>query len=115
MRTRAKRKARAKARPRPVDRRRSKNAKPAARMKHPARADGLEINSVEDGFMIYQPEKDRVHYLNHTAIVVLELCDGKTSPERIADILRKAYGLSRTRQKEVNQVLLQMKEEELVR
>src|SRR5262249_35525069 len=40
---------------------------------HPRHIEGLEINPVEDGFMIYRPDADRVHYLNHTAVLILEL------------------------------------------
>jgi hypothetical protein len=51
---------------------------------YPKRVDGLEINPAEDGFIIYQPEQDRVHYLNHTAVLVLELCNGKNTAAGIA-------------------------------
>ena len=35
---------------------------------------GLEITQVPDGVMIFQESRDRVHYLNPTAAIVLELC-----------------------------------------
>lgn len=89
--------------------------KRSADVTHPKRLDRLEINPAEDGFIIYQPEKDRVHYLNHTAVVILELCAGRNSPAAIAETLRKAYSLSKRPQKEVNEILAQMKEEGLVR
>ena len=90
-------------------------AKRAAGVTHPKRLDRLEINPAEDGFIIYQPEKDRVHYLNHTAVVIFELCDGRNSPAAIAGTLQKAYGLSKRPQKEVNEILAQMKDAGLVR
>ena len=62
---------------------------------HPQRASGLEIQEVDDGFMIHQPERDRVHYLNHTAVLVLELCNGENSPARISELVRAAYGSGR--------------------
>ena len=40
------------------------------------RAEGLDVNEVPDGYVIYQTEADRVHYLNKTAAIVFELCDG---------------------------------------
>ena len=42
-----------------------------------ARAPGLEINEVTDGFLVYQRDRDRVHFLNATATLVLESCDGR--------------------------------------
>ena len=83
--------------------------------KRPVRRAGLEIDKAKEGYMIYDPAKDRVHYLNHTAVVVLELCDGKTSPTRIAEMLRHAYGLPKAPRKDVERTLSQLKREGLVR
>jgi hypothetical protein len=44
----------------------------------------LEITRVPDGAMIYQPDRERVHYLNPTALIVFELCGmGKTVDEMV--------------------------------
>ena len=75
---------------------------------NPKRVDGLEINPVEDGFMIYQPDRDRVHYLNHTAVLVLELSDGQRSATEIAGLVQKAYGLPKPPRKEVDETLVKM-------
>lgn len=80
----------------------------------PRRIDGLEVNPVEDGFMIYQSDKDRVHYLNHTAVLVLELCDGRRSATAIAELVKKAYGLPKLPRKEVDETLAKMTSEGLV-
>ena len=53
----------------------------------------LEINQVPDGYVIYQPDRDRVHFLNSTAAAVLELCDCEHSVEEIAGIFQAAYEL----------------------
>jgi coenzyme PQQ synthesis protein D (PqqD) len=79
-----------------------------------ARVDGLEINQEEDGFIVYQPETDRVHYFNHTGILILELCDGRRSPAEIADLLKRAYDLPEAPQREVDEVLTRMRDEGLV-
>ena len=58
------------------------------------RAPGLEINEGTDGFLVYQPDRDRLHNLNASAMLVLESCDGK---RRIADLpalLADAFGLA---------------------
>jgi hypothetical protein len=43
------------------------------------RAEGLDVDEVSDGYVIYQTGSDRVHYLNKTAAIVFELCDGAAS------------------------------------
>jgi len=82
---------------------------------NPARASGIEIREVEDGFMIHQPERERVHYLNHTAVIILELCTGENSPARISELLRAAYGLDAPPEAEVVEVLARLRDEGLVR
>ena len=39
----------------------------------PSREEGLEINIVDDGYVVYQPNRDKLHYLNHIAGLILEL------------------------------------------
>lgn len=58
-----------------------------------ARSPNLEINQAPDGYVIYQSGPDRVHFLNMTAAVVLELCDGEHSLQEIVEILQAAYDL----------------------
>lgn len=57
-------------------------------------SDGLEVNAVVDGYVIYDPARDRIHHLNHTAVLVLELCDGSVAAGELAPLLQSAYGLS---------------------
>ena len=59
----------------------------------PIIAEGININKVEDGYVIYQSEKDKVHYLNKTAVLVLEACTGGNSVADIGSIVKEAYGL----------------------
>ena len=75
---------------------------------------GLEINKVADGYIVYQPARDRVHYLNHTATIVLELCNGTNSPSEIASLLQSAYDLLAPPEVEVAACLQQLRSEELV-
>jgi hypothetical protein len=81
---------------------------------NPKRVDGLEITPVEDGFMIYQPDKDRVHYLNQTAVLVLELSNGRRTPADIAALLQQAYKLPKLPQREVDETLARMSAEGLI-
>jgi hypothetical protein len=81
---------------------------------HPRRLDELDIKQIEGGFVIYQADRDRAHYLNHTAVVVLELCDGRRSVSEIAECIRKVYGLTTLPRRDVGDVLAKLAAEGLV-
>ena len=82
---------------------------------NPKRLDGLDINPAEDGYIIYQPELDRVHYLNATAILILELCNGENSEEDIIDLIRSQYGIEESAAGTVKEALTKLKSEGLVK
>jgi len=54
---------------------------------------GLDISAADGGFIVFQPEVDRIHYLNHSAVLVLELCTGQNSQPEIATLVQEAYSL----------------------
>lgn len=81
---------------------------------YPKRADGIEVNEVADGYIVYQPSRDRVHYLNHTAALVLEFCNGRNRADDIPEILRSAYDLAEAPVAEVRECLSKLMQEELV-
>lgn len=81
----------------------------------PRVSEGIEINKVADGYIVYQPERDRVHYLNHTAVLVLELCDGRTRAGDLAGLLKAAYDLPAPPSAEVADCLAKLLAEGLVR
>jgi hypothetical protein len=57
------------------------------------RADGLDVNEVPDGYVIYQTDADRVHYLNKTAAIVFELCDGERGTNDIVTRVSQMFEL----------------------
>lgn len=59
----------------------------------PRRADGLEIRPVPDGFVVYDPSRDRLHFLNGTAAFVLESCDGATAVADLPALVAAAFQL----------------------
>jgi hypothetical protein len=77
-------------------------------------SEGIEINKVADGYIVYQPDRDRVHYLNHTAVLLLELCDGKTKAAELPGLLGAAYELAEAPTGEVSECLAKLLEEGLV-
>jgi hypothetical protein len=81
----------------------------------PKKSDGLEVDEVEDGFVIYQPERDRVHYLNPTANLILELCDGTLTAAQIAELIAQTFDLAAPPAEEVNEALATLEAEGLTR
>jgi hypothetical protein len=80
----------------------------------PVRANGIEVNEVADGYIVYHRERDRVHYLNHTAALVLELCTGRNRTSEIVRILQVAYDLPDPPDREIAECLDQLRDEGLV-
>ena len=58
------------------------------------RAPDLDVHEVPDGYVIYHGTKDSVSYLNKTAAVVFEFCDGQFSADEIAARVVKLFDLS---------------------
>jgi hypothetical protein len=81
----------------------------------PRQIEGLEVNPVADGYIVYQPDRDRIHYLNHTAVLVLELCNGALVAHEIPGALRDVYDLPQLPTAEVADCLTKFREEGLIR
>jgi len=80
----------------------------------PRRVDDIEINQVADGYVVYDKDRDRVHYLNHTAALVLEFCTGENTADDIVDIMQTAYELPSPPKDEISACLTQLRGEGLV-
>lgn len=80
----------------------------------PKSVPGLDISATEDGYIIYQPKLDRVHYLNHSAILILELSTGRNSAADIAGLIQEAYGLPEPPVTNVVDTIAQLKQEGLL-
>ncbi len=75
----------------------------------PVRTDGLEINEVADGLVVYQAAPERVHYLNNTAAVVFELCDGDHTTADIVDAVGELFSLNEAPTAEVEACLVELR------
>jgi hypothetical protein len=80
----------------------------------PAKMDQIDIIEMADGFALYHVARDRVHFINHTAAIVLELCDGTKTEAQIADLVGRCYDLPTPPEAEVADCLAQFREEGLV-
>lgn len=80
----------------------------------PVKVAGLELNEAASGFVVFDSSRDRIHYLNHTATLILELCTGDLSATDIADALQEAYALPESPITEVEATLDRLRTEGLV-
>ena len=55
---------------------------------------GLDQSDVNDGYIIYDAARDRVHFLNPTGAIVLELCDGAHTAADMAQFLAASFNLA---------------------
>ena len=60
----------------------------------PRQAPDLDVTETDDGYIIYEPEKDKVHHLNPSAVLILELCDGVNTATEIAEAVREVLQLA---------------------
>lgn len=80
----------------------------------PKQAEGLDVAEVDDGFVVYDPGQDRIHYLNHTAALVLELCNGEVEAERLPALVQAAFDLDEAPEEEIAACLEELRREGLV-
>lgn len=92
----------------------SRGDDPSVPPTNPKQVDGLDLTPVDDGFIIYDSAKDRVHYLNHAAALVLILCDGRNSEDDIRALLQRRFQLPAPPDQDVAQILAQFLDEGLV-
>ena len=84
-----------------------------ARLK-PRLVKGLRITPVDGGYVVYAPSDERVHYLNHTAGLVMDLCTGRNTWQEIVGLVGEAYDLPRRPERQVSALLKQLSDEGLV-
>jgi hypothetical protein len=82
---------------------------------NPRQVHGLEIRPEGDGYIVYQPKQDRAHFLNPTAVLVLELCNGMNSTDEIVNLVKQAYDLPDPPAEGVHQAVTQFMSEGLLR
>lgn len=80
----------------------------------PQRAGDAKLEEVADGFIVHQPDQERVHYLNHTAAMILEMCNGQITAAEMAQALQEMYDLPEVPTQEVDQCLRDLRKQGLV-
>ena len=80
----------------------------------PKKVDGIRLHEVEDGYIFSDAGGERVHHLNSTAVLVIELCTGTNSVTDIVDLVKETYRLPERPEREVLDILAQMTDAGLV-
>lgn len=57
------------------------------------RAPNLDVHEVPDGYIVYHGTRDNVCYLNKTAAIVFEFCDGKRDIDDIVARVERIFDL----------------------
>lgn len=95
-------------------RRRPARRGPALQGTKPRLVRGLRITPSNNGYIVYDAARERVHYLNHTASLVMDLCTGRNSLADIVTLVGQAYGLPRKPTREVGALVRQLAGEGLI-
>jgi hypothetical protein len=78
------------------------------------RASGLDVHEVPDGYIVYQGTKDNVCYLNKTAAIVFEFCDGKLNDDEIVLRVAKMFDLQSSAHAEIRDCISSLVKEGLI-
>src|SRR5438094_519329 len=81
---------------------------------HPRLAPGIDLIPGDDGYIAHDPAHDRVHHLNPTASLVIELCTGELDVDAIAVLVQEAFRLTDAPVDVVIEALAQLREARLI-
>ncbi len=82
----------------------------------PATKKCIEIEELDDGCILYDPEKEEAHSLNITAASVWTCCDGKHSIKEIAAIVEECFEpKSKSVMEDIIKIVKVFSEKELLR
>jgi PqqD family protein of HPr-rel-A system len=71
----------------------------------------LDIVELDDELVLYDPARDEVHYLNATAALVFQLCDGSATVKELATDIAGAIGAPERRiERHVRTLLKELRE-----
>jgi hypothetical protein len=59
--------------------------------RYPVTRKDLQLQDLGVELMIYDPKNDSAHVLNHTAMVIFKLCDGKHNLKEIASEVKDKF------------------------
>ena len=76
-------------------------------MDFPQRIAALSTEAVGDGLAVLDAGRKQSYVLNATSALVFQHCDGQTSPEQLAEILRQKFNLRQAEAERLTQLALE--------
>ena len=76
--------------------------------------DNLQFQVRGDGYLVNKAGSDQVHFLNHTAMLVVLLCDGAATADQIAAKLQTIHDLPAPPLADVEDILVQLVEQGVI-
>lgn len=76
-------------------------------MEYPQRISNLSTEAVGDGLAVLDAERRQSYVLNATSALVFQHCDGQTSPQQLAEILRQKFNLRQAEAERLTQLALE--------
>lgn len=75
---------------------------------------GFECRNTPDGYVIYGEDGEYIHFLNISAAIVFELCDGNHSDDDIVEYFQKSFGLKTKPSADIEACLVSLAREGLI-
>jgi hypothetical protein len=60
----------------------------------PERCRDLETHAASENYELHDPNGGTTHVLNDTALAVWQLCDGRTTPAEMVEVLKEVFQTS---------------------
>ncbi len=76
-------------------------------MDFPQRVTNLPTEAVGDGLAVLDAEREQSYVLNPTSALVFQHCDGQTSKEQLAEILRRKFNLQQAEAEQLTRLALE--------
>jgi hypothetical protein len=54
---------------------------------HPVRKQGVWLRQAGRENVLFDPQAEKLHLVNHTALAIWDLCDGETRPEEMIEAI----------------------------
>jgi hypothetical protein len=83
-------------------------------LEYPEQSNQLDIKTAEHGLVVSDRGRNKVHYLNHTAGLVLMLCNGQNSIQTIISLVQKQFDMSELPEEDVRDIIEEFVQEGLV-
>ena len=80
----------------------------------PRAVEELELTEVEDGLVVYDPNRDRVHYLDPVAAVIFTLCDGARDRDHIIEATTALFESGDVSTRDVEACVEQLEDERVL-